>query len=84
MDLARPDWLGGLDLKVTIHVIDSSRPISLTNLFMGGDNGNRVVIWDDDDSSKLVEEKKAWETLEVSQFYSSQVWLIVNDILLVV
>ncbi|KAF9483861.1 CDC45-like protein [Pholiota conissans] len=65
LDLARPDWLGGLDLKVTIHVIDSARPISLTNLFMGGDNGNRVVIWDDDDSSaKLAEEKKAWEILE--------------------
>jgi cell division control protein 45 len=66
LDLAKSEWFGSLDLKVTIHVIDSSRPISLANLFMRGDHGNRVVIWDDDDSSKLIEEKKAWETLEVS------------------
>ncbi|KAF8969933.1 CDC45-like protein [Flammula alnicola] len=63
-DLPTSDWFGDFDLKVTVHVIDSTRPISLTNLFMGGENGSRLLIWDDDDSSKMVEEKKAWEMIE--------------------
>lgn len=66
LDIPREDYLGRLDLKVMIHVIDSSRPVSLTNLFMGGENGNRVLIWDDEDSlSKYKEEKRAWEVVEV-------------------
>ena len=68
LDIPRPEYLGRLNLKVTIHVIDSSRPISLTNLFMGGENGNRVLIWDDEDSlSRYKEEKRAWEVVEVRE-----------------
>lgn len=66
LDIPRDEHFGRLSLKVVIHVIDSSRPISLTNLYMGGENGNRVLIWDDEDSaSKYREEQKAWEVLEV-------------------
>ncbi len=68
LDIPREDYLGRLNLKVMIHVIDSSRPISLTNLFMGGENGNRVLIWDDEDSlSRYKEEKRAWEVIEVRE-----------------
>ncbi|KJA22335.1 hypothetical protein HYPSUDRAFT_67056 [Hypholoma sublateritium FD-334 SS-4] len=66
LDLPRDDYFGKLGLKVVINVIDSSRPISLTNLFMGGPNGRRVLIWDHEDSvTNLSEEKNAWEVVEV-------------------
>jgi len=53
-------------MKVTIHVIDSSRPRSLSNLFMGGENGERILIWDDGDADKLEEEKRSWEVIQAS------------------
>lgn len=65
-DLSAPDWFGELDLKVAIHVIDSTRPRGLDNLFLGGDNGARILVWDDGDAEKLVEEKKSWEIIQVS------------------
>ncbi|KAF4614936.1 hypothetical protein D9613_002935 [Agrocybe pediades] len=63
-DLTSPDWFGEFDMKVTIHVIDSSRPRSLSNLFLGGENGERVLIWDDGDAEKLVEERRSWEVIQ--------------------
>lgn len=64
-DLPTTDWFGDLDPKVTIHVIDSARPQSLVNLFMGGESGERVLVWDDGDADKMEEERKSWEVIEV-------------------
>ncbi|KAF6765072.1 cell division control protein 45 [Ephemerocybe angulata] len=64
IDLPTPEWFGEFDLGVSIHVIDSSRPRSMANLFYPGENGERVVLWDDGDAGKLVDLRKAWETLE--------------------
>ncbi|KAF8163173.1 CDC45 family [Crassisporium funariophilum] len=63
-DLPNPEWFGEFDPKVTVHVIDSSRPQSLVNLFMGGDNGERILVWDDGGAQKMSEEKTAWETVQ--------------------
>ncbi|KDR81482.1 hypothetical protein GALMADRAFT_89457 [Galerina marginata CBS 339.88] len=63
-DLPTPEWFGDFDLKVTVHVIDSSRPQSLVNLFMGGENGERILTWDDGEAEKLSEERKAWEIIQ--------------------
>ncbi|TFK29808.1 cell division control protein 45 [Coprinopsis marcescibilis] len=63
-DLPTPIWFGDFDTKLAIHVIDSSRPRSMANLFAPGENGERVILWDDGDAEKLTELKKAWETLE--------------------
>ncbi|EAU88329.2 cell division control protein 45 [Coprinopsis cinerea okayama7 len=63
-DLPTPQWFGEFDTKVCIHVIDSSRPRSMANLFAPGENGERVVLWDDGDAEKLGDLRKAWETLE--------------------
>ena len=65
IDLPTPAWFGEFDLGVSIHVIDSSRPRSMANLFYPGENGERVVLWDDGDAEKLTDLRKAWETLEV-------------------
>jgi len=65
-DLPTEDWFGDFDPKVTIHVIDSSRPQSLANLFMANESGERVLVWDDGDADKMSEEKKSWEVLQVS------------------
>ncbi|KAK7449691.1 DNA replication initiation factor cdc45 [Stygiomarasmius scandens] len=63
LDLSSPEWFGDFDLRVTVHVIDSSRPQNLTILFGAGGNGERIVVWDDGGAAKLEEERKAWEAL---------------------
>jgi len=65
LDLADKDYFGNFTLKVMIHVIDSARPQSLGNLFAGGENGERIFVWDDGDADKLGELKKSWEISEV-------------------
>lgn len=69
LDLADVDWFGEFDFRVSIHIIDSSRPMALPNLFLGGENGSRMLVWDDGHAEKLVEEKKSWEIIEVSLLY---------------
>lgn len=64
-DLPSEELFGEFDLKVTIHVIDSARPQSLANLFTGGENGERIVTWDDGQPHKLKEEKASWEIVQV-------------------
>jgi len=51
---------------MTVHVIDSTRPQNLSSLFGAGENGERIVVWDDGEAETLEEEKKAWEALAVS------------------
>ena len=67
VDLPTSSWFGDFDVKVSIHVIDSSRPRSMANLYSPGENGERVVLWDDGDAEKFTELRKAWEVLEVRQ-----------------
>jgi cell division control protein 45 len=66
LDLPNSEWFGDFDVKLTVHVIDSSRPQNLSILFSAGENGERIVVWDDGDAEKLEEERKAWEALMVS------------------
>lgn len=64
-DLPLAMWFGDFNLKVSVHVIDSARPQSLPTLFMGGANADRIIIWDDGTAEKLMDEKNAWEIIEV-------------------
>ncbi|KAF9532308.1 CDC45 family [Crepidotus variabilis] len=63
-DLPLDEYLGVLNPKVTIHVIDSARPYSLFNLFMGGENGDRFFLWDDGGVESILDLKEAWEITE--------------------
>lgn len=65
LDLPSPNWFGEFRTNVTIHVIDSIRPRNLSSLFGTGENGDRIIVWDDGEVDKLIEEKKSWEALEV-------------------
>ena len=66
LDLPSPERFGDFPTTLTVHVIDSSRPQNLSSVFGGGENGDRIVIWDDGGVDDLEEERKAWETLTVS------------------
>ena len=65
LDLPSSDWFGDFPTTLTVHVIDSSRPQNLSSVFGGGENGDRIVIWDDGGVESLQEERKAWEVLAV-------------------
>ncbi|KAJ7582626.1 CDC45-like protein [Mycena floridula] len=60
LDLPSPEWFGDFDTKITVHIIDSARPQNLSSLFGGGDNGERIVVWDDGNAESLEEERKSW------------------------
>lgn len=66
LDLPSMEWFGEYSPQVDVHIIDSSRPQNLSTLFGSGDNGDRIIIWDDGGAEKLEEEKKAWEAIMVS------------------
>lgn len=68
LDLPSPEWFGDYDPRVTVHIIDSSRPQNLATVFGAGENGDRIIIWDDGGAEKLEEERKAWEAIMVSLF----------------
>ncbi|KAH9951948.1 CDC45-like protein [Amylocystis lapponica] len=63
LDLPSSEWFGDSSPQLTVHVIDSSRPQNLSSVFGGGENGERIVIWDDGGAEHLQEERKAWEAL---------------------
>jgi cell division control protein 45 len=44
LDLLSENWFGGFSLKLTVHIIDLNW--NLTNMFAGGKNGERFIIWD--------------------------------------
>ena len=68
LDLPSHEWFGDYDPQVTVHIIDSSRPQNLATLFGTGENGDRVIIWDDGGAEKLEEEREAWEAIMVCSF----------------
>lgn len=65
LDLPSSAWFGDFSLQITVHVIDSTRPQNLASLFGAGENGERIVVWDDGEVDKLGAERKAWEALMV-------------------
>lgn len=63
LDLPSSEWFGSFSTQLTVHVIDSSRPQNLASVFGGGENGERIIVWDDGGAEDLQEERKAWEAL---------------------
>jgi cell division control protein 45 len=72
LDLPSSEWFGDFPPRVHVHVIDSGRPQNLSSLFGGGEGSERVIIWDDGGAERLDEERKAWETLNVSVLWPAQ------------
>ena len=68
LDLPSEQWFGDFDTKMSVHVIDSSRPQNLASLFGAGGNGERIIIWDDGGADNMEEERKAWEATMVRRF----------------
>jgi cell division control protein 45 len=66
LDLPSADWFGEFSPQLSVHVIDSSRPQNLSSLFGGGENGERIIIWDDGGAERMDDERNAWEVLTVS------------------
>lgn len=66
LDLPSSEWFGDFPPKVHVHVVDSGRPQNLSSLFGEGEGGERIVVWDDGGAEHLVEERRAWEALNVS------------------
>ncbi|CAE6448890.1 unnamed protein product [Rhizoctonia solani] len=62
LDLLSEEWFGDFPQDVTIHVIDSTRPQNLSNLFAPGREGERVRVWDNGEALKLEKQKEAYET----------------------
>lgn len=58
--------LGEFPPGVAIHIIDSARPLDLTNVHSADNEGSRVIVWDDGHIEGLSEEKRAWEVITVS------------------
>lgn len=67
LDLPSEEWFGDFPTSLTVHIIDSSRPQNLSSVFGGGENGDRIVVWDDGGVEGLQDERKAWEVLTVSE-----------------
>ncbi|KAJ3929975.1 MAG: CDC45-like protein [Lentinula lateritia] len=63
LDLPSSEWFGDFRPGMSVHVIDSARPQNLSSLFGGGENGERIIVWDDGSAERLAEERKAWEAL---------------------
>ncbi|KAG1819591.1 CDC45 family [Suillus subaureus] len=63
LDLSSENWFGEFSMKLTVHIIDSNRPQNLANMFAGGENGERFIVWDDGEAENMGDERKAWEAL---------------------
>jgi cell division control protein 45 len=66
LDLSSESWFGEFSMKLTVHIIDSTRPQNLANMFSVGENGERFIVWDDGEAENMGEERKAWEALMVN------------------
>ncbi|CUA74901.1 PAB-dependent poly(A)-specific ribonuclease subunit 2 [Rhizoctonia solani] len=62
LDLLSEEWFADFPKDVAIHVIDSTRPQNLSNLFTPGREGERVCVWDNGEALKLEKQKEAYET----------------------
>ncbi|CCO27979.1 Cell division control protein 45 homolog AltName: Full=Suppressor of nda4 protein [Rhizoctonia solani AG-1 IB] len=61
LELLSEEWFAEFPQDVTIHVIDSTRPQNLSNLFAPGREGERVRVWDNGEALKLEKQKEAYE-----------------------
>ena len=59
LELSSDDWFGSFESHVVIHIIDSSRPQRLSNIFGQGRNADRIITWDDGTIEKLTLERHA-------------------------
>ncbi|KAG8965065.1 hypothetical protein FRC05_003380 [Tulasnella sp. 425] len=68
LDIGGDEWFQDFPSRVTIHIIDSSRPVDLHNLFGRAgsteEGGPRVVVWDDGHADKLTKERLAFDAEE--------------------
>lgn len=71
LDLSSENWFGEFSMKLTVHIIDSNRPQNLANMFSGGENGERFIVWDDGEAENMGEERKAWEALTVNMMITT-------------
>ncbi|KAL5635563.1 hypothetical protein ACGC1H_004385 [Rhizoctonia solani] len=62
LDLLSEEWFGEFPEDVAIHVIDSTRPQNLSNLYAPGREGERVRVWDNGEALELEKQKEAYET----------------------
>ncbi|KAF5387120.1 hypothetical protein D9615_001632 [Tricholomella constricta] len=69
LDLATDGWFGNDNPRLTIHVIDSMRPIHLGNYFLA----DHVTVWDDGDadSEHLQDLGKSFEVITFEPNYES-------------
>jgi cell division control protein 45 len=81
LDLPSSEWFGDFSTRMTVHIVDSTRPLNLSSLFGAGENGERIVVWDDGEAEKLDEERKAWEALTVSNdfIWMRCIWILSDD-----
>ncbi|TFK76580.1 CDC45-like protein [Pluteus cervinus] len=61
LDLPSAEWFGDFGPQLNVHVIDSTRPFNLSSLFGSSGIGDRILVWDDGEADRLVEEHRAWE-----------------------
>ncbi|KIM87549.1 hypothetical protein PILCRDRAFT_85952 [Piloderma croceum F 1598] len=61
LDLPADQWFGEFPIHLSVHVIDSLRPQNLSSLFAAGENGERIIVWDDGGAEEMEEERQAWE-----------------------
>ena len=83
LDLPSSEWFGDFRPEMSVHIIDSARPQNLSSLFGGGENGERIIVWDDGGAEKLSEEQKAWESLMVLTFTQVSCVLLLTRYILV-
>ncbi|KAF7978677.1 hypothetical protein HWV62_44921 [Athelia sp. TMB] len=62
-DLFDDEVFGLVPDNVAIHVIDSARPLDLSNALSTGTDSAKIIVWDDGHLEELAEERKAWEVL---------------------
>ncbi|KAG5638158.1 hypothetical protein H0H81_001543 [Sphagnurus paluster] len=67
LDLATQSWFGDAHPNLTVHVIDSSRPLHLGNLFLA----EQVTVWDDGEAEHLQELRKSFEVITFEPNYQS-------------
>ncbi|KAJ8496426.1 hypothetical protein ONZ45_g12452 [Pleurotus djamor] len=82
LNLTQPHFFGTFAPTVTIHVIDSMRPLNLTNVFSADSIGERVLVWTDGEYKKLEEERQSWQvvtSLEPDDFSDSDEESISGD-----
>ncbi|EIW85425.1 CDC45-like protein [Coniophora puteana RWD-64-598 SS2] len=63
LTLTSDQWLGEFSERLSVHVIDSTRPRDLSNLFDPSETGERVIVWDDGEAENMEEMKRAWEAI---------------------